>query len=598
MLAVRRIHARGCVIGTIALLSVAAQGSLPPVQSPGANPPTEAKRVLGKMLFWDEQLSSDNRMSCGTCHKPASGGSTGGTRNAGFDGTLNTADDAFGASGVVRADASGSYRLDTLFPGVARVTPRNPPTVLGAAYANQVFWDGRGTGVFLDPITGQAFGSDPRLALEVLGLRPPVDAVEMAHEGRNWATIVTKLQSVRPLALAETLPADVEAILASNPTYSQLFQSAFGTPVITPSRVAMAMGTYQRTLVPDLTPWDSFVAGQQGALTPRQQQGLQAFGAVGCQSCHTQPLFTNQQFHNIGLRPPAEDPGRQAVTGAPFDRGRFKTPTLRNVGLRSVFMHNGSFSSLEDIVRFYGQAPGARQRFTENIDQRVLGIRVQESQIIAIADFLRHGLTDARAASESFPFDRPVLWSERVAQHAQNAGGGRVALDGTTPRMIASDPPMIGNADFRLGVRGLQPGEPALLVRSDRPPSPFGTLSPAIFVTSATAGSDGVATAFLPLTLGNAQPGETRFYQWIIAPANSQRFAASDAAAVTFFCPRGGCQTCRGDFDRNGFVESDDLAEFINCYFNDACAGADFDNSGERTADDLAEFINAFFGGC
>src|SRR5262245_48176313 len=96
--------------GRALLLALAGLGSggsralaVPPVPVPPENPITEPKRVLGKILFWDEQLSTSNTVSCATCHNPAVGGSDSRprVRNAGVDGVLNTVDDLFGSSGII-----------------------------------------------------------------------------------------------------------------------------------------------------------------------------------------------------------------------------------------------------------------------------------------------------------------------------------------------------------------------------------------------------------------------------------------------------------------------------------------------------------------
>ena len=85
----------------ISLTGTTPAQELSPVPVPKENPVTPAKAVLGKMLFWDEQLSSDNTMACGTCHQPRFGGTTSRfRRHPGFDGKLRTPDDVIGARGI------------------------------------------------------------------------------------------------------------------------------------------------------------------------------------------------------------------------------------------------------------------------------------------------------------------------------------------------------------------------------------------------------------------------------------------------------------------------------------------------------------------
>ncbi|MEZ5066944.1 MAG: cytochrome c peroxidase [bacterium] len=406
--------ALGPALALVLLASAAGAQGLPPVPVPLQNPITEPKRVLGKILFWEEQLSTNDLVACGTCHRPAAaGGDPRLARHPGLDGTFFTPDDVLGSLGLARTNAAGQPVSDPIFGFDPQVTSRAAPSFLTGQFAPELFWDGRAGNAFEDPETGQILipiGG----ALESQSLVPILSDVEMAHEGMLWSEVTGKLGPAVPLGLASDLPADVQAALASGPSYPDLFAAAFGDPAITASRIAFAIATYERTLVPDQTPWDAFVAGNPGALTPGQQQGLGFFQNSPCSICHQPPFFTNHTFRNVGLRPVAEDVGRQGVTGLPQDRGRFKVPSLRNVGLKTRFMHNGQLVSLEDVVGFY--ANPARQ-FPDNRDPLV-PVPVPPQVVPALVDFLRNGLTDPRVAAETFPFDRPTLRSENPANDA------------------------------------------------------------------------------------------------------------------------------------------------------------------------------------
>ena len=411
---VPRVASRTWFVGLSFLSAVvvgtAAHGqALPPVPVPPQNPITEPKRLLGKILFWEEQLSHDNTVACGTCHRPAHAGGADPrfARHPGLDNLFNTPDDVFGSAGVVHRDASGQPIPDPIFGLDPQVTRRAAPSFLTAQFALATFWDGRATTAFNDPETGAPL-IPLGAALENQAIQPILSAVEMANDGRSWADVRAKLAVATPLALASHLPADVEAALAGSPSYGQLFAAAFGDPAITGSRIAMAIATYERTLVANRTPWDDFVAGNPSALTPAQTQGLNIFNAFACRVCHTPPFFTNHSFRNIGLRPIAEDIGRQGVTGQPVDAGRFKVPSLRNVGLKQTFMHNGRLANLTAVVSFYRDPT---QQFPANRDPLV-PVPIPENFIGPVADFLLNGLVDSRVVGELFPFDRPTLASE------------------------------------------------------------------------------------------------------------------------------------------------------------------------------------------
>jgi len=385
----------------------APSAALPPVPVPAENPITEAKRVLGKALFWDEQLSSDDSVACGTCHQPLAGSADPRlATHPGPDASFGTDDDVLGSAGVVRRNASGQPVSDPLFGFAPQVTRRSAPVAIGALFARELFVDGAARGAFVDPQTGQtaiAAGG----ALESQAVLPPLDSVEMSHPGRDWAAVAAKLAAAPPLARASNLPADLAAAIAARPSYGQLFQAAFGDSAITARRIAFAIATYERTLVADQTPWDRFMAGDAAALTARQQEGWEAFRVSLCATCHMPPLFTDDAFHNIGVRPVAEDIGRQRVTGLAEDRGKFRTPTLRNAGLKRHFMHNGRLASVNEAVAFY--LDNRSLQFAENRDPLMPLVDIPPDLELSVDDFIRNGLVDPRVRDQAFPFDRPTL---------------------------------------------------------------------------------------------------------------------------------------------------------------------------------------------
>ena len=395
-----------CGVLIALLLGAPVLAQLPPVPFPLENPITEEKRVLGKILFWDEQLSSDDTVACGTCHSLARSGADARVGiHPGPDGIPGTQDDILGSPGIARADASGHYVTDGTFGLHPQVTGRSANPVVGAAYSPQLFWDGRAGSKFLNPENGSVsivIGG----ALENQAIGPILSDVEMAREGRSWTDVIAKLESVQPLDFATDIPADMAQALALDPTYPDLFRSAFGDLQITAERIAFAIATYERTLIPDQTPWDLFQAGDTLAMTPEQIAGWDFFQGTTCTICHTPPLFTDNNFRNIGVRPFAEDIGRMGVTGVRTDRGRFKVPTLRGVGLKANYMHGGQFLNLSAVLDFY--SPLSRSTFQDNLDP-LLPTTIPPFIKSEVIDFMENALTDPRAAAEVFPFDRPVL---------------------------------------------------------------------------------------------------------------------------------------------------------------------------------------------
>jgi cytochrome c peroxidase len=578
-----------------------ARADLPPVPVPAENPITEPKRVLGKILFWDEQLSTSNVVSCGTCHVPGRAGADPRiARNPGRDGLINTPDDVLGSPGIIRSNAANDYERDAVFGLLPQITGRAANSPINSGYAPELFWDGRARSTFVDPQTGEvaiAAGG----ALESQAVAPILNNVEMAHAGLNWDGVCVRLASVRPLELATNIPPDVAAVLAERPSYAELFRRAFGDGEITARRVAFAIATYQRTLISDQAPWDRFIAGQTNALTPQQAQGWQLFqGAARCNDCHTAPHFTDFSFRNIGLRPIEEDRGRQDVTGLAGDRGRFKVPSLRNAGLKRTYMHNGQFQSIQQVMGFYARGPGAPPQFPDNRDPLMTQIVLPPQDAALIDDFIRNGLTDPRVAAEQFPFDRPVLYSERPANQAVLIGGGTAGSGGFVPTPIVQAPPLVGSREYRVGLDRALGGTTARLALAFVPPV-NGRITPQVMLepvpTGGTGPGNGVATVHFALRPWQFRGGRTMFAQWIIndpgAPAGTARSAV---AQIPLFCGSYGCP-CPADVNADGEVDFNDLLEFLN-FFQSAAFDADVNLDGVVDFNDLLEFLNIYNTAC
>ncbi len=535
--------------GTIALALPQAGGPLPPPASPPENPPTLDKILLGKILFWEEQLSSDDTVACGTCHRPERGFSDGRPAvNPGPDGVTPSPDDVFGSPGVIRQGAAGDYAPDARFGLNVQITGRHAPEIVGAMYALEAFWDGRAADTFTDPQTGAvSIATGGALESQVVG--PPVSDVEMAHESRDWSQIVAKLAAARPWALVTDQPADAAAQIAAHGDYPGLFAAAFGDAAITAERIAFAIASYERTLVPNQTPWDRFIAGDPNAMTQSQIAGWNQFnGPARCANCHTPPVFSDGLFHNLGLRPSGEDGGRQGVTGLFADRGKFKTPSLRNAGLRPRYFHNGQTDVLDN-----GPAPGGVDEiyvngggpFRDNLDPLLQPLAGQPGiNVPQIFDFVGNALIDPRVAARQAPFDRPTLYSERHPPGADSFGPSSAGTGGLAPGMILAVPPLLGGADFKIGVRGGRGGASAWvavsLARGTGAPSngvPVNVGLPLLRRVSlglgGTAGAAGAGygTAHLPLPANPALRGINFFAQVFVSdPAAVGGFAASRGA--------------------------------------------------------------------
>ena len=593
------------LVGALTLLTLtggARAQTLPPVPVPSENPITESKRVLGKILFWDEQLSFDNTMACGTCHIPGRGGTDNRVAvNPGLDGIAPSPDDKQASPGVVHQDAAGMYDPVDFFSLQPQVIPRRANLAIFAMFAPELFWDGRASSEFIDPQTGVvviAAGG----ALESQAVGPVVSEVEMGHADRDWDEVTAKLVAATPLTLASDLPADMQSAIDSVDGYPALFAEAFGDESISTARIAMAIATYERTLVPDQTPWDAFIAGNQNAMTPQQINGWNAFQNSRCAACHVPPLFTGNGFRNIGLRPIEEDIGRQAVTDNANDRGRFKVPSLRNAGLEARYMHTGQFNNLGQVLAFYRNAGG--QQFPPNRDPLLnTPIAFPPNVNNDVINFLANGLTDPRVASESFPFDRPTLMSESNPRNPELLGGGTAGSGGFVPAMVANMPPLIGDDGFKVGLDLGLGGATAWLAVSENTPQ-NGQVARDQLLGPVTLGGllagEGYATMPWPIPADAALDGRTFFMQWIIEdPAVAGGEALSRIAAVTLMCGNGGCADtpCPADLTGDGVLDFFDVAEFLQLVA-DGDPGADFDGDGLFTFFDIQAFLQAFSDGC
>jgi cytochrome c peroxidase len=178
---------------------------------------------------------------------------------------------------------------------------------------------------------GRAFWDERAASLEEQALMPIQDPVEMG----------TNLDQLR-------------GELAATDFYPQLFQDAFGSSEITNDKISKALAQFVRSMASYQSKFDQALAagtpgspGFNSVLTPQEARGHQVFTTTGlCSQCHVSQAQIGTEPHNIGL-----DADNSADAGA--GDGRFKTMSLRNVAVRERFMHDGRFTTLEEVIEFY-----------------------------------------------------------------------------------------------------------------------------------------------------------------------------------------------------------------------------------------------------
>ncbi len=502
---------------------------LNPPFAPAGNPVTATKAALGKALFWDEQMSSTLTVSCGTCHRSSAGGSDPRTAvannlsiNPGFDNQFDTFDDVLGSRGVPQNNLDGTYSLSANFGFNDQVTNRKAPSYLNAGYAfSGLFWDGRASTEFRDPITNAVvFAGQASLESQILG--PPVNSGEMGHGNRNWTQVAAQIQTARPLVLATNVPASLTTWINGR-TYPQLFEEAFGSPEVTPAKIAMAIATHERTLFTDQTPLDKW-ASEIEPLTAQEDRGREVYLAAQCNACHGGEFLSDQSFHNIGVRPVNEDLGRAVVTNLADDNARFKTPGLRNVELRAPYMHNGKFGTLEEVVEFYNRGGDFD---APNVDHGLIHpLGLTSAQKADLVAFMKRPMTDLRVANELPPFDRPHLYTESNRVPVIT-GTGRAGSGGIVPKVTAIEPPLVGNPSFTVAVSTALGDAQAILVIDSTDPGVGSTIPPAVLLPVSPSnlsgtGSERLGSVSLPIPNNPALNGQTFYGRWYVPDAARQ----------------------------------------------------------------------------
>jgi len=187
-----------------------------------------------------------------------------------------------------------------------------------------------------------------------------------------------------PDELAMTLP-EVVRRLREDASYPEAFAAAFGSDLIDQAALARALASFVRSLLSGDAPADRYLAGDSTALTPAARRGRHLFFTkANCTACHSGPYLTDERFHNTGVSWGSGDVGREAVSGAPADRGGFRTPSLRDVAITAPYMHDGSIRTLEEVVEFYDQVLGQNPL----LDHRIRPLRLSADERADLVAFL------------------------------------------------------------------------------------------------------------------------------------------------------------------------------------------------------------------
>jgi cytochrome c peroxidase len=175
--------------------------------------------------------------------------------------------------------------------------------------------------------------------------------------------------------------------LAAITEYARLFAATFPGRGLSPSTLAEALATYERTVVSERSPFDAWIEGDERAIPEPAKKGFVIFNTKGrCSQCHEGWNFTNDGFYDIGLA--GDDKGRAAILpNIPAMMHAFKTPGLREIEHRGPYMHDGSIATLEAVIEHYDDGGVDRPSRSELI--RPLGLTADEkSDLIAFLQTL------------------------------------------------------------------------------------------------------------------------------------------------------------------------------------------------------------------
>ncbi|MFY2822554.1 cytochrome-c peroxidase [Ruegeria sp. MALMAid1280] len=246
--------------------------------------------------------------------------------------------------------------------------------------------------------------------------------VNSAYYGKLfWAgsskSLESQAKSAAGGAVAGNGEADMmEARLAFVPEYVERFNDVFGDQWPRISNAWRAIAAFERTIVQTDTPFDTYLRGDDAALTEEQKRGLELFtGKAQCSECHNGALLSDEKYYNTGVpaydgwqddglaqvtfryelyakgsteefyRHTKDDPGFYFRTKEKADKGKFRTPSLRYTLYTEPYMHNGMLETLGDVVEFYNQG-GGENEFSANKSQLIqpLGLNDQEkSDLVA-----------------------------------------------------------------------------------------------------------------------------------------------------------------------------------------------------------------------
>lgn len=313
--------------------------TLPVPHLPADNPLTVEKVKLGRMLFYETALSKDGSMACATCHAQDNGFSDSSQFSTGVEGLFGK---------------------------------RQAMAVVNMAWnENGFFWDGRAE------------------LLRHQSVLPIQDELEMNETLEN---VIAKLDAEKRYGLTRM--------------YKNQFIRAFEDGAINELNISLALEAFMMSIVSDDSKYDRYLSGT-AVLTASEERGRILFfgeyneffpetSGADCAHCHSGTNFENDLYMNNGLDADADfaDFGRYAVTGNNADKAKFKVTSLRNIAVSGPYMHDGRFTTLEEVVNHYNNELYSSSTLDPALASTMgTGLMLDAGEIADLIAFL-HTLTD------------------------------------------------------------------------------------------------------------------------------------------------------------------------------------------------------------
>lgn len=314
----------------------------------------DAKATLGSVLFYDKQLSANNKVSCASCHKQSLAFSDDVAFSKGFSGQLTKRNSLSLASTPNFESSYNGGSSSVFFPGMQ------------AGF----FWDERAFSI----------AEQSKITLE--------DDIEM---GVNMYELADKLETI--------------------PYYQVLFSKAYGTSQVDPAKITDALEEFINSFVSVSSPFDKGLNQQSNPFADfanfsRQENLGKSLFNTHCSGCHASNFTTlAETTANNGLDLDYEDRGLGARTNLAQDNGRFKVPFLRNVALTAPYMHDGRFATLAEVIDHYSSGiqdhPNLDVRLRDRFDTQAgpLRLNFSDEEKAALVAFL-HTVTDNKFIQE------------------------------------------------------------------------------------------------------------------------------------------------------------------------------------------------------